>query len=83
MNANPAPTDDDEDAEFVALDAQAAYHGVSALVEMLGACKPGEKVTGIFIHSLLLDVRMHLENVVEGVRMPAMERGSVHATQLQ
>lgn len=53
-----------EDEGFTLVDAQAAYSGVSALVEMLGACPPGYQVTGIFIHSLLLDVRMHLENVV-------------------
>lgn len=55
-------TPDDDD--YTLDDAQAAYSGVSALVEMLGACPPGYQVTGIFIHSLLLDVRMHLENVV-------------------
>ena len=56
-----------EDEEFTLVDAQAAYSGISALVEMLGACPPGYQVTGIFIHSLLLDVRMHLENVVGGL----------------
>jgi hypothetical protein len=53
----------DED-DFTLVDAEAAYSGVSALVELLGACPPGYQVTGIFIHSLLVDVRMHLENVV-------------------
>lgn len=55
---------DDDQEDFTLIDAQAAYSGVSALVELLGGCQPGYQVTGIFIHSLLLDVRMHLENVV-------------------
>lgn len=69
INPNAFQAEDDDEAEFAALDAQAAYHGVSALVEMLGACKPGERVTGIFIHTLLVDVRMHLENVVGSLRV--------------
>lgn len=47
------------------VDAQAAHRGVSALVELLGACEPGQQVTGIYIRSLLVDVRMHLDNVVD------------------
>lgn len=58
----------DED-DFTLIDAQAAYSGVSALVELLGACPPGQQVTGIFIRSLLIDVRMHLENVVDAMRV--------------
>lgn len=54
--------------DFTLVDAQAAYSGVSALVELLSACPPGHQVTGIFIHSLLVDVRMHLENVVDNLR---------------
>lgn len=70
---NPNAADvDDMGEEYLALDADAAYHGVSALVEMLGACKPGEKVTGIFICSLLQDVQAHLFNVVGGLRVPAL-----------
>lgn len=56
------------DDDFTLEDAQAAYGGVSALVELLGACQPGQQVTGIFIRSLLLDVRMHLDNVVQGLQ---------------
>lgn len=68
--------------EFTLIDAQAAYSGVSALVEMLGACPPGYQVTGIFIHSLLLDVRMHLENVVGGLSpRSAMEICAPHVVQ--
>jgi len=63
---------DDVGEEYLALDAEAAYHGVSALVEMLGACKPGEQVTGIFVCSLLEDVQAHLFNVVGGLRVPVM-----------
>ena len=82
INPNTFQTEDDEEAEFVALDAQAAYHGVSALVEMLGACKPGERVTGIFIHTLLVDVRMHLENVVGSLRVGAPS-ATLQARELQ
>lgn len=60
----------DQDDDFVALDAEAAYRGVSALVEILSGCQPGYQVTGIFIHTLLVDVRMHLENVVGSLRVP-------------
>lgn len=70
INPNVFEKDDEED-EFVALDAEAAYRGVSALVELLSGCQPGYQVTGIFIHTLLVDVRMHLENVVGSFRMQA------------
>ena len=74
---------DDVDDEYVVLDAEAAYHGVSALVEMLGACKPGEKVTGIFVCSLLQDVQAHLYNVVGGLRVPAAMPSILQPTGLQ
>lgn len=57
-----------EEDDYTLEDAQAAYSGVSALVELLGACQPGQQVTGIFIHSLLVDVRAHMENVVDALR---------------
>lgn len=63
--------DDDttaEEAEYTLIDAEAAYAGVSALVELFSACPPGQQVTGIFIRSLLVDARMHLENVVDNLR---------------
>lgn len=63
---------DAEEVEFVALDAQAAYRGISALVEILSGCQPGYQVTGIFIHTLLVDVKCHLENVVSGLRVPSV-----------
>lgn len=70
---NPNAVDHDaEEVEFVALDAQAAYRGISALVELLSGCQPGYQVTGIFIHTLLLDVQCHLENVVSGLRVPSI-----------
>jgi len=81
-NQTSVPFDDVED-EYVALDAEAAYHGVSALVEMLGACKPGEKVTGIFICSLLQNVQAHLFNVVGGLRVPAAPLTVAHRPGLQ
>lgn len=56
-----------QDAEFTLSDAEAAYSGVSALVELLNGCQPGHQITGIFIRSLLEDVRAHLENVVGGL----------------
>lgn len=59
--------EDAEQAEFTLIDAEAAYSGVSALVELLSACPPGQQVTGVFIRSLLVDVRMHLENVVDAL----------------
>jgi hypothetical protein len=79
-NQNSVSFDDVED-EYVALDAEAAYHGVSALVEMLGACKPGEKVTGIFVCSLLQDVQAHLLNVVGGLRVPVAMASVRHQVQ--
>lgn len=69
----PAQIDhDDEEFDFVALDAQAAYRGLSFLVQILAACKPDEQITGIFIHALLVDILAHLENVVDGLRVPAL-----------
>jgi len=83
INPNAAPFDeDDSEAEFVLIDAESAYHGVSALVEILGACKPGQQITGIFVHSLLVDVRMHLEAVVGGLRVPVVSR-TLQARELQ
>jgi hypothetical protein len=61
---------DQEEADIALEDAESAYRGVSALVELLAACKPGQQITGIFVHSLLVDVRMHLENVVGSLRVP-------------
>jgi hypothetical protein len=49
-------------------DVQAAHRRVSALVELLGGCEPGQQVTGIFIRSLLEDVRMYLELAVDNLR---------------
>lgn len=69
---SPAVSVDDdtsaEEAEYTLIDAEAAYAGVSALVELLSACPPGQQVTGIFIRSLLVDVQMHLANVVDNLR---------------
>jgi hypothetical protein len=70
---NIAASLDEEDSEFARVDAEAAYRGVSALVEILSGCQPGYQVTGIFIHSLLVDVRMHLENVVGSLRVGTVE----------
>ena len=56
------------DASNTLADAQAAFSGVSCLVEILGKCAPSEQITGIFIHSLLVDVKMHLDNVVDALR---------------
>jgi len=71
-NQNTVAFDDDSGEEYLALDAEAACHGVSALVEILGVCKPGEQVTGIFIRSLLQDVQAHLFNVVDSLCVPAV-----------
>ena len=57
-------TDDDN----TLADAHAAHCGVNCLVEILGKCAPGEQITGVFIRSLLLDVKMHLDNVVDALR---------------
>ena len=65
---------DDEDSgdEYLALDAEAAYRSLNFLVQILEACKPEEQITGIFIHAVLADILAHLENVVSGLRVPAL-----------
>ena len=63
---------DDEEFDFVALDAEAAYRSLNFLVQILAACKPEEQITGIFIHAVLADILAHLENVVSGLRVPAL-----------
>jgi hypothetical protein len=73
---------DQEEADFALVDAESAYRGVSALVELLGACQPGQQITGIFVHSLLLDVRMHLDNVVSSLRVPMVSH-TFEAQELQ
>jgi hypothetical protein len=68
------PTDEDDGAPLQ--DVQAAYKRVSALVELLGACEPGQQVTGIFIHGLLQDVRMYLGQALDDLRPMATLRHS-------
>lgn len=64
------PTDASEEA-YVLMDAEAAQGSVGALVEILGGCPPGQQVTALFMRSLLADVKMHLDNVVDGLRHPS------------
>ena len=59
------PIDDDEE---LLVDAESAQGSVGVLVEILGGCTPGQQVTGVFMRSLLADVKMHLDNVVDGLR---------------
>lgn len=58
------------DESDLLLDAEAAHGSVGALVEILGGCTPGQQVTALFMRSLLMDVMMHLDNVVDGLRHP-------------
>lgn len=67
MTAAAQESTADDDDDYTLDDAKAAYGGISALVELLGACKPGQQVTGVFILSLLVDVRMHLESLVSAL----------------
>ena len=64
----PPPADPGEDDAFLLLDAESAQGSVGALVEILGGCTPGQQVTGVFMRSLLQDVKMHLDSVVDGLR---------------
>ena len=68
MNAAVEIPDIDQD-EYLLADAESAQGSVGALVEILSGCTPGQQVTGIFMRSLLLDVKMHLDNVVDGLRV--------------
>ncbi len=72
MSVAAAQPDDagtaDDGAEYVLADAESAHRGVSALVELLSGCAPGQQVTGVFIRSLLMDVQMHLELVVDALQ---------------
>jgi hypothetical protein len=58
-----------EDNEELLADAESAQGSVGALVEILSGCTPGQQVTGVFMRSLLVDVKMHMDNVVEGLRV--------------
>lgn len=64
---------------FVLVDAEAAQGSVGALVEILGGCTPGQQVTALFMRSLLEDVKMHLDNVVDGLRTPEMRMQMLEA----
>lgn len=55
---------------YLLLDAESAQGSVGALVEILSSCEPGQQVTAVFMRSLLADVKMHLDNVVDGLRHP-------------
>jgi hypothetical protein len=68
MSATPTPIAQTEDTLDALDDAQAAHGSISVLIELLGGCEPGQQVTGVFMRSLLMDVRMHLDNVVEALR---------------
>lgn len=68
MNTAVQIPDTDQD-EYLLVDAESAQGSVGALVEILSGCTPGQQVTGIFMRSLLLDVKMHLDNVVDGLRV--------------
>lgn len=74
-----APDASNEDV-YLLLDAESAQGSVGALVEILSGCQPGQQVTAVFMRSLLLDVKMHLDNVVDGLRHPTeqtiMDAGS-------
>lgn len=71
-NQDTVAFDDDSGDEYLALDAEAAYRSLNFLVQILAACKPEEQITGIFIHAVLADILAHLENVVSGLRVPAL-----------
>ena len=57
-----------DDDVFLLIDAESAQGSVGALVEILGGCTPDHQVTGIFMRCLLEDVKLHLDNVVDGLR---------------
>ena len=57
-----------DDDGFLLIDAESAQGSVGALVEILGGCTPDYQVTGIFMRCLLEDVKLHLDNVVDGLR---------------
>lgn len=50
-------------------DAEVAHASVGALVELLGGCDAGKKLTAALYVGLLRDVQAHLENVVCGLEV--------------
>lgn len=66
---DPQLTTPSEDNEELLADAESAQGSVGALVEILSGCTPGQQVTGVFMRSLLVDVKMHMDNVVDGLRV--------------
>lgn len=62
----------DELTECVAdtlADAEAAHDSLASLLEMLGGCPPGHKLTAATLRQLIALVQYHLDNVVDGLRV--------------
>ncbi|UUZ68090.1 hypothetical protein LP416_27885 [Polaromonas sp. P2-4] len=79
----PPQTEPSDEEAFLLIDAESAQGSVGALVEILGGCTPGQQVTGVFMRSLLADVKMHLDNVVDGLRHRTASLPLHHSRELQ
>ena len=69
-DTSTAAASDELENEYLLIDAETAQGSVGVLIELIDGCKPGQQVTAIFMRSFLVDVKMHLDNVVDGLRSP-------------
>ena len=67
-DASTAAVSDDLENEYLLIDAESAQGSVGVLIELMNSCAPGQQITAVFMRSLLVDVKMHIDSVVEGLQ---------------
>lgn len=63
-----AAASDDLENEYLLVDAKSAQGSVGVLIELMDGCAPGQQITAVFMRSLLVDVKMHIDSVVDGLQ---------------
>ncbi len=81
-NASTAQASEDLENQDLLIDAESAQGSIGVLIELMAGCAPGQQVTAIFMRSFLLDVKMHLDNVVDGLRTPDARLQDLTASRL-
>ena len=67
-DASTAAASADLENEYLLVDAESAQGSVGVLIELMDGCAPGQQITAVFMRSLLVDVKMHIDSVVDGLQ---------------
>lgn len=67
-DASTAAASDDLESQYLLIDAESAQGSVGVLIELMDGCAPGQQITAVFMRSLLVDVKMHIDSVVDGLQ---------------